>query len=70
MDGITDSMGLKKLWETQKDRKACSAAVHGVQKLGHNLVTEQQQHSAYQKSIYILDNYWQEDCFVMINGFV
>ena len=33
MDGITDSkdMSLSKLWEIAKDRKAWSAAVHGLQ---------------------------------------
>ena len=32
LDGITDSKGmsLSKLQETEKDREACSAAVHGV----------------------------------------
>ena len=33
-DGITDSMdmGLNKLWEIAKDRKAWGAVVHGVTK--------------------------------------
>ena len=43
MDDIMDSMdmSLSNLREIVKDREAWCAAVHGVTKVGHNLVTEQ-----------------------------
>ena len=45
LDSITASMdvNLSKLWETVKESGAWHAAVHGSQRVGHNLATEQQQ---------------------------
>ena len=45
LDGIIDSMdmGLSKLWEIVKDMGAWHAAVHGIERIGHDLATEQQQ---------------------------
>ena len=44
-DRIPDSMDINssKLWEIVEDRGAWYATIHGVEKVGHNLVTEQQQ---------------------------
>ena len=45
LDSTTDSMdmNMSKLWEIVEDRGAWHAAVHGVQREGHDLATEQQQ---------------------------
>ena len=43
LDRITDSMdmNLSKLWKIVKDEEASHAAVHGLQRVGHNSVTEE-----------------------------
>ena len=45
LEGITDSMdkNLGKLQEIVKEREAWHATIHGGRRVGHNLVTEQQQ---------------------------
>ena len=44
LDGIIDSMdmNLSKLWEIVKNRGAWRALVHGLQRVKHDLATEQQ----------------------------
>ena len=52
LDDTTDSMvSLSKLWEIAKGREAWCAAVHGLIKSRHNLVTEQQQQKGQEKFI-------------------
>ena len=49
LDGITDSMdmSLSKLQEIPEDRGAWSATIHRLQRVGHNLATEQQQQQKF-----------------------
>ena len=46
LDGITDpvAMSLSKFWEMVKDREAWHAAIHGSQRVRHDLETEQQKY--------------------------
>ena len=39
-------MSLSKLREMVRDREAWRAAVHGVERVGHNWATEQQQYGS------------------------
>ena len=45
LTGITDSMDMSKLQEIVKEREAGMVQSMGLQRVGHNLVAEQQQHT-------------------------
>ena len=49
LDGITDlmDMSLSKLQVIPEDRGAWNAAIHRLQRVGHNLATEQQQQQKF-----------------------
>ena len=50
-DGTTDSMDMSvsKLQEMAKNQEAWHAAAHGLQRVEHNLETEQQQQSLFER---------------------
>ena len=54
LESTTNSMDMDliKLWEIVEDRGAWHAAVHGVQRVGHDLATEQQQKFMVYSRIY------------------
>ena len=56
MDGIIGStdMSLSKLWEIVKDREACRLQSMGLQKVRHDLVTEQLHKGGISMSIALL----------------
>ena len=53
LEGITDlmDMNLGKLREIVKDREAWNTAVHGSQRVGHDLVTEQQHQGLWETKL-------------------
>ena len=55
LDGIMDSMdmSLNKLWEIGEGREACHAVVMGLQRVVHDLATEQQ--SLFKMSVFRLN---------------
>ena len=45
-------MNLSKLWEIVEDRGAWCTALHEVERVGHDLVTEQQQGREYTTKVF------------------
>ena len=55
LDGITGSidMNLSKLQEMVKDSEACKLQSMGLQRVGHDLATEQQQQSLMNSDLFL-----------------
>ena len=66
LDGITDSMdmGLSKLQETAKD-KPCMLQAMGLQRVRHDLATEQQQQRQFKMGA----GHWKTKCIIRGVGF-
>ena len=67
LDGITDLMDMNwsKLQELVMDREAWHAAVHGLQRVGHDWATEQQQQQILSPSCGFSNGHvqmWELDC--------
>ena len=68
LDGITDlmDMSLSKLQVIPEDRGAWNAAIHRLQRVGHNLATEQQQQQNFPQGTYISLSNCSRRMFIII----
>ena len=74
LDGITNSMDMSfsKLKDIVKDREAWCTEYHWVPKSGHNLATEQQQHSNMTYKSYMIKHFFLykgNKCSTLVNTY-